>query len=182
MVAVIFDMDGVLIDSNPTHVSVWVEYLSHLNLPSEGIDTWMSGKRNDQIMRILLGPDAPEDVIFAHGAAKEALYRERMRPRLEQCLMPGLRDFLASLDGLPIGLGTNAEPANVDFLLNEAAGLSSREARATLYRQALAILAHDVPSMVMFDELSTQASAANLRGLLSRLDQRDGLEFAWLAR
>jgi hypothetical protein len=36
--------------------------------------------------------------------------------------------------------------------------------------------------MVMFDELSTQASAANLRGLLSRLDQRDGLEFAWLAR
>jgi len=120
VVAVIFDMDGVLIDSNPTHVSVWVEYLSNLNLPYEGIDTWMSGKRNDQIMRILLGPDAPEDVIFAHGAAKEALYRERMRPQLEQCLMPGLRDFLASLHGLPIGLGTNAEPANVDFLLNEA--------------------------------------------------------------
>ena len=120
MRAVIFDMDGVLIDSNPTHVAAWLQYLAAHNLPSEGIDTWMSGKRNDQIMRILLGEAASDAEIFAHGAAKEALYREMMAPQLEDCLMPGLRPFLESLAHLPVGLGTNAEPANVDFLLDGA--------------------------------------------------------------
>jgi beta-phosphoglucomutase len=121
LVAVIFDMDGVLIDSNPTHAAAWIQYLSALGIPYEGIDTWMAGKRNDQIMRILLGDSASEADVFAHGAAKEALYRRLMAPHLEQHLMPGLRPFLDSLAGLPIGLGSNAEPANVDFLLDSAA-------------------------------------------------------------
>lgn len=121
MVAVIFDMDGVLIDSNPTHATAWIEYLHARNLPSDGIDTWMAGKRNDQIMRILLGDAATETEIFDHGAAKEALYREMMAPKIEASLMPGLRPFLESLAGLPVGLGSNAEPANVDFLLDRAA-------------------------------------------------------------
>jgi len=70
----------------------------------------------------------------------------------------------------------------VDALLGEAAGLADRDARAALYAQALAILARDVPTMVMFEELSTEAAAANLRGMRARFDQRDGLEFLWLAR
>ncbi|HEU0120317.1 MAG TPA: HAD-IA family hydrolase [Bryobacteraceae bacterium] len=123
--AVIFDMDGVLIDSNPTHAAAWTEYLAAQQLPSAGIDTWMAGKRNDQIMRVLLGEGAAEEAIFAHGAAKEALFRQRMAPQLEDRLMPGLRLFLDDLAGLPVGLGSNAEPANVDFLL-DAAGLRHR--------------------------------------------------------
>jgi beta-phosphoglucomutase len=120
LLAVIFDMDGVLIDSNPTHAAAWIEYLSGLDLPYEGIDTWMAGKRNDQIMRILLGDAVSEEEIFAHGAAKEALYRSMMAPKLEVQLMPGLVAFLDTLVTLPVGLGTNAEPANVEFLLDKA--------------------------------------------------------------
>ncbi|MBI2685691.1 MAG: HAD-IA family hydrolase [Acidobacteria bacterium] len=118
-------MDGVLIDSNPTHAATWIEYLSGQNLPYAGIDTWMAGKRNDQIMRILLGDEPSENEIFAHGAAKEALYRQRMAPQMERRLTPGLRTFLDSVAGLPIGLGSNAEPANVDLLL-DSTGLRSR--------------------------------------------------------
>ena len=120
VVAVIFDMDGVLIDSNPTHAAAWIEYLSGLGLPYEGIDTWMAGKRNDQIMRILLGDTASDDEVFAHGAAKEALYRRMMEPHIEQRLMPGLRPFLDTLASFPLGLGSNAEPVNVEFFLNKA--------------------------------------------------------------
>lgn len=92
------------------------------------------------------------------------------------------RIYLTAPAGTNFVNATGYANADVDFLLNEAAGLADRGARAALYAQALAILARDVPTMVLFDELSTQASAANLRGLLTRLDQRDGLEFAWLAR
>lgn len=118
-------MDGVLIDSNPTHAAVWIEYLTAQGLPLDGIETWMAGKRNDAIMRRLLGENAGEEEVFRHGAAKEALYRERMRPQMEARLMPGLRTFLERLDHLPVGLGSNAEPANVEFLLEEA-GLRPR--------------------------------------------------------
>lgn len=118
--AVIFDMDGVLIDSNPLHELAWVEYLSLLGIPHEGIESWMAGKRNDFIMRRLLGPEATDDEVFAHGAAKEALYRKKMRPVIETHLTRGLREFLIQLKGIPVGLGTNAEPANVEFLLREA--------------------------------------------------------------
>jgi len=117
---VIFDMDGVLIDSNPLHEQAWVEYLTALQIPHDGIDTWMAGKRNDFIMRRLLGPAASEDDVFAHGAAKEALFRQKMRPVIERNLTRGLREFLGTLTGLPVGLGSNAEPANVEFLLTEA--------------------------------------------------------------
>ncbi|MBM3755336.1 MAG: HAD family phosphatase [Acidobacteria bacterium] len=117
---VIFDMDGVLIDSNPLHEQAWVEYLTRLGIPHDGLDTWMAGKRNDFIMRRLLGPDASEEEVFAHGAAKEALYRSKMRPVLERHLTRGLREFLGRVAKLPVGLGTNAEPANVEFLLREA--------------------------------------------------------------
>jgi len=117
---IIFDMDGVLIDSNPLHEQAWVEYLTRLGIPHDGIDTWMAGKRNDFIMRRLLGPEASEEEVFAHGAAKEALYRSKMRPVLERHLTRGLREFLGQVAKLPVGLGTNAEPANVEFLLREA--------------------------------------------------------------
>lgn len=120
MLAVIFDMDGVLIDSNPTHTAAWLRYLTERNLPSDGIETWMAGKRNDQIMRRLLGDGAGEAEIFAHGAAKEELFRQMIAPQLEAHLMPGLRPFLETLQDVPIGLGSNAEPANVDFLLDNA--------------------------------------------------------------
>ena len=59
-----------------------------------------------------------------HGARKEALYREIIRPDLRQKLVPGVVDFLERNRNLPIGMGTNAELANVDFVLDEA-GLRS---------------------------------------------------------
>jgi peptide/nickel transport system substrate-binding protein len=92
------------------------------------------------------------------------------------------RIYLSAERGTNFVNATGYGNADVDFLLNEAAGLADRDARAVLYAQALAILARDVPTMVLFDELSTEVAAANLRGMRARLDQRDGLEFVWLAR
>ena len=91
------------------------------------------------------------------------------------------RIYLTAEAGTNFVNATGYGNAEVDALLNEAAGLADRDERAAVYAQALAILAQDVPTLTIFDELSTQAAASNLRGLLVRLDQRDGLEFAWLA-
>jgi len=116
----ILDMDGVLIDSNPLHAEAWAVYLSHYGIAADSIMERMHGKRNDQIVRDLFGPQLTDAEVSAHGAAKEILYRRRMRPHLERRLVPGVRQFLERYRNVPLAVASNAEPANVDFLLDEA--------------------------------------------------------------
>lgn len=116
--ALIFDMDGVMIDSNPLHGTVWREYLKRFAISADNLDTRMQGKRNDEIVRELFGPRLSEAEVFAHGAGKESLYRARMTPHLEANLMPGLRQMLERNRFIPMGVGSNAEPANIDLVLD----------------------------------------------------------------
>lgn len=118
----IFDLDGVVLDSNPVHVVAWQEYLTRLNVAMPPRFTeQMYGKRNDQILTELF-PDLSPEEISRHSQDKEALFRERMAPEFEQRLTKGLREFLQANAERPIGLGTNAEKANADFAL-ETAGI-----------------------------------------------------------
>jgi HAD superfamily hydrolase (TIGR01509 family) len=58
--------------------------------------------------------------VFEHGAAKERLFRELMGDELDRRLVPGVKQFLERAESAPIGLATNAEPANVDFVLDRS--------------------------------------------------------------
>jgi beta-phosphoglucomutase family hydrolase len=119
--ALILDMDGVLIDSNPLHRAAWAEYNErHGVATTEAMQTRMYGKRNDEIVRDFLGADLTDAEVLEHGAAKERLYREMMQARLGDALVPGVRDFITRHCDLPLALATNAEPANVDFVLDGA--------------------------------------------------------------
>lgn len=89
------------------------------------------------------------------------------------------RIYLSAAPGTNFVNASGYGNPEVDAVLTEAAGLADQTARAALYGQAMAILAVDVPTMPIFDELSTEASNAKLEGLRTQLDQRDGLEFAW---
>jgi HAD superfamily hydrolase (TIGR01509 family) len=118
--ALLFDMDGVIIHSTPLHVEAWRLYLKRLGISSDGILERMHGKRNDEIVRDVFGPALSEAEVFEHGAAKERLYRELMAPRLEEFLVPGVREFLSGAAGVPCAVASNAEPANVGFILDGA--------------------------------------------------------------
>ena len=78
----------------------------------------MHGRRNDEIVRDFLGADADQHTVLAHGAAKERLFRDMLRERLHQHLVPGIAEWLDHLSGAPIALATNAERANIDFVLD----------------------------------------------------------------
>ncbi|MFA5552705.1 MAG: ABC transporter substrate-binding protein [Trueperaceae bacterium] len=91
------------------------------------------------------------------------------------------RIYLSAAPGTPFVNATGYNNPEVDALLQQAGGLGDLEARQDVYAQVNAILARDLPTLVMFDELSSEASVANLRGMRALLDQRDGLEFLWFA-
>jgi beta-phosphoglucomutase family hydrolase len=119
--ALIFDMDGVIIDSNPMHRAAWSEYTRRRGVEMTGaMQQRMYGKRNDEIIRGFLGEHLNDDEVFAHGAAKEVLYREMMQARISQSLVPGICEFIERHRNLPMGVATNAEAANVDFVLDGA--------------------------------------------------------------
>jgi beta-phosphoglucomutase len=119
--AFLFDMDGVIVDSNPLHRESWAEYnRRHGVETTEAMQQRMYGKRNDMIVRDYLGADLTDAEVFAHGAAKEKLYREMLEPRLTETLVPGLVAFLEAYPEMPKAVATNAEPANVEFVLRRA--------------------------------------------------------------
>src|SRR5215831_13000027 len=74
--ALVFDMDGVVIDSNPLHRKAWLAYNRRFGIETtEAMQQRMYGKRNDEIVRDVFGPHLSAEDVAAHGAAKERLYR-----------------------------------------------------------------------------------------------------------
>lgn len=116
----IFDMDGVIVDSMPFHARAWEVYLDRLGLDATLMNSRMHGKHNDELLREFLGVDATPEDIQRMGAEKEAMYREMIGSELEAQLLPGIRQFLSRYAHLPKAVASNAEAANVEFVLRQA--------------------------------------------------------------
>ena len=90
--ALLFDLDGVIVDSMPTHTLAWERYLERNGIDPSNIEARMHGKRNDDLVRDLFGPQLDAAAVFEHGAAKERLFRELIGATLESKLVPGVRE------------------------------------------------------------------------------------------
>lgn len=115
----IFDLDGVLVHSMPLHTLAWERYLEGLGVTVEDLEARMHGKRNPELVREFLDANASDELAIEHGAAKERLFRELMREAgFAQFAIPGLINFLERYRDIPKAIGSNAEPANIDFTLD----------------------------------------------------------------
>jgi HAD superfamily hydrolase (TIGR01509 family) len=117
--AMIFDMDGVLVHSMPLHILAWEQYLSALGISIPDLEARMHGKRNSELVRDMIDSSLSDDVVFNHGAGKERLFRE-MLLELDpvKYRIPGLGGFLERYKDVPKAVATNAEPENLDFILD----------------------------------------------------------------
>ena len=119
--ALIFDMDGVIVDSNPVHREAWVAFNRGYGLETTpAMLERMYGKRNDEIIGDYFGDGLGLEEVAARSRAKEELYREMAGSRIEQMLLPGLRAFLDRYRAVPMAVASNAEPENVAFVLDRA--------------------------------------------------------------
>ena len=117
----IFDMDGVLIDSNPLHRQAWEAYNRSFGLETtEAMHQSMYGKRNDEIVRNFFG-DLPAAEVTLRGSEKERLYREMIAGSIENFLVPGVRNFLETYCNTPMAVASNAEPENLALVLDSCA-------------------------------------------------------------
>jgi beta-phosphoglucomutase family hydrolase len=95
--AIIWDLDGTLIDSSALHWEAWQEVMTAENLRltyEEYVADF--GKRNDEILRGRLGARITEADIERITRAKEEKYRELLRTRGLK-LLPGAEYWLREL-------------------------------------------------------------------------------------
>ena len=112
--AVLFDMDGVLVDSNAAHFRAFRRIgleLGHTFTDAQLEQTF--GMHNNQIFPLLLGHDPGADVVTALALRKEAYYRELAREALQP--IPGALDLFWSLHraGWKLAVGSSGPAANV---------------------------------------------------------------------
>lgn len=122
-VAVIFDMDGVIVDTNPYHKISLQQFCERygFQLTNEELINRIYGRTNNEWIQNLFGP-LPKDRLLQLGEEKEAMFREIYKEAIKP--LPGLEDFLIALKALniPTAIGTSAPRSNVDFVL-EGTGL-----------------------------------------------------------
>ncbi len=173
-VALLFDLDGVILDSMPMHTRAWEVYMESHGVNVEGLAQRMHGARNDQIVERFFGRRMSEDEIREHGAAKERLFRTMMAPCIEEHLLPGLREFLTALEGAPLAIGSNAEPGNIAFILDGAGirrffrvvvdghQVAHGKPHPDVYLRAASLLGVDARDCVVFED-SAPGVEAGLR-------------------
>ena len=82
--AIIFDMDGTMIDSMPWHAQAWVEFARRRRMDVDVPDLMArtTGRNGTECIRELLGREVPQDEADALTREKEDIYRELFGPVL----------------------------------------------------------------------------------------------------
>lgn len=116
--AILFDMDGVIVDTNPAHKISILQFCAKYNkrLSDEELAKYIWGRTNKEWIRHLFGEDISDAQLKAYADEKELLFRKIYEPDIK--LLKGLKEFLDLLEknNIPKAVGTSAPRANVDFV------------------------------------------------------------------
>jgi beta-phosphoglucomutase len=116
--AVIWDVDGTLVDTAELHFQAWVALAAELGKPFTRADFAATfGWRNPEIIPKLFGIDPADRAVAELGDRKEQLYRSAAQRGVD--LLPGVRPLLDGLraDGFKQGIGSSAPRMNLDLIL-----------------------------------------------------------------
>lgn len=119
--AVIFDMDGVILDNAHLHLESFRRLGEEEGREFTEEDVLsVFGQRNHEMLEALLERKLEPEEVVRMASRKEELYREIVKPQLRERMVPGLDDLLEELHsaGLPMALATSGPIENVDLVLD----------------------------------------------------------------
>jgi beta-phosphoglucomutase-like phosphatase (HAD superfamily) len=121
--ALIFDMDGTMIDSMGHHRLSWLEFARRhrLEIDVEDLMRRTTGRTGAECMDDLFGREFSRDESWALIAEKERIYRELFAPVFRE--VAGFCAFAAQAHalGLRIGVGTAGDRHNIAFAMQHLA-------------------------------------------------------------
>jgi len=118
---VIFDMDGVVIDSNALHKKSWITFLKNYNieLNEEEWEKNMFGRTGKETLNQLFNYSLTNDLVNSYCEEIHVLYRKLAKGKIQP--LKGLPEFLKALKehNIKTALATSAPTGNVTFVFNE---------------------------------------------------------------
>jgi len=115
--SVIFDMDGVIVDSHPVHMRVWRKFLSSIgkSVTDAELEFVRDGRKKEDILRHFLG-DLPDSMTEEYGRQKDLLLKKEIQ-RIK--MIAGVRKLLNALNraAIPMAVASCGSNGRVHTLL-----------------------------------------------------------------
>ncbi|MDR1338466.1 MAG: HAD family phosphatase [Prevotellaceae bacterium] len=173
MIAVIFDMDGVLVDNAHYHERAFAEYFSRYGIR---LVPEMFGRGNEELMAELFPNESRErHRELANG--KEAYYRQIYEPHIKP--LNGLIELLKDLkaNGILTAVGSSAPIENIDFVLDKlqirncfdvvviAAMVKKAKPAPDIYLKSAELLNIEPENCIVFEDALAGIEAARAAGM-----------------
>lgn len=116
--AILYDLDGTIVNTDPLHYQAWQELLQEykIEIDEQFYKSQMSGRLNPDIVQELL-PQLSLEAVQEFSESKEARFRD-LAPLLVP--LPGLLDIItwANAHGCKQAVVTNAPRVNAEYMLS----------------------------------------------------------------
>lgn len=118
--AVIFDLDGTMLDNNPYHLKAWKNYLQKIgrDMTDEEYNANLNGRTNRDVMEYLYQRKMSDEEVLPYVLEKERLYRELYQQDIKP--VAGLLEILQLLEDyqIPMAIATSGIQVNIDFMFD----------------------------------------------------------------
>lgn len=178
--ALIFDLNGTMIDDMAYHTVAWKNILNNdlnADLTEEEVKAQMYGKNEEVLARIFGKGHFTQEEAGRISIEKEKRYQSAFLPHLK--LIEGLDAFLASAHRkkIPMAIGSAAIPFNIDFVLDNlhirhyfqaivsADDVKMSKPHPETFTKAAALLKAEPQNCIVFEDAPKGVEAAQNAGM-----------------
>jgi len=177
----IFDMDGVVIDSNPYHKIAWEKFLNGqgVHFDDQLFDNVLSGRTGPTSLRLLFGEDLSQDKIDLFLEEVDGNYQTILRASKDVRPIAGVHAFLdkVSGNGMRLALATSAPELNIELGLQKLklentfehivgkVDVSHGKPHPEVYLKSLELLGMSAENCVVFEDSKAGIQSARSAGI-----------------